>query len=101
MLYFNDDLNDFVIAGDNIPNQIESCLKQSDEAITKDMPDEVKEGYRFGVKTVIDLLRQYLDNTLEDYGFIFYRPDVEDGEEMSLEEVIEWVRNREEKQWTN
>jgi hypothetical protein len=95
MLYFNDDLNDFVITGDNIPKQIESCLKQMDEDITINMPDEVKEGYHFGVKTVIDLLRQYLDNSLEDYGFIFYRPDVETGEEMSLEEVKEWVRNRE------
>lgn len=97
MLYFNDDLNDFVIAGDNIPKQIESCLKQADKDITINMPDEVKEGYRFGVETVINLLRQYLDNSLKDYGFIFYRPDIETGEEMSLEEVKEWVRNREER----
>ena len=100
MLYFNDDLNDFVLLGDNIPKGIESCLEQTDEAITKDMPDEVKEGYRFGVETVMSLLRQYLNNLSEDY-VVFYRPDIEIGEEMSLEEVKEWVRNREEKQWTN
>lgn len=100
MLYFNDDLNDFVLLGDNIPKGIESCLEQTDEAITKDMPDEVKEGYRFGVETVMSLLRQYLNNLSKDY-VVFYRPDIEIGEEMSLEEVKEWVRNREEKQWTN
>ena len=95
MLYFNDDLNDPVVTGDNIPKQIESCLEQMDEDITRNMPDEVKEGYRFGVETVMSLLEQYLDNALEDYGFVFYRPDVETGEEMSLEEVKEWVNNRE------
>ena len=95
MLYFNDDLNDFVFLGDNIPNGIESFLKQGEEAITKGMPDEVKEGYLFGVETVMSLLRQYLDNLSEDY-VVFYRPDVEIGEEMSLEEVKEWVENREE-----
>lgn len=100
MLYFNDDLNDFVLLGDNIPDGIESCLEQTDEATTKDMPEKVKEGYRFGVKTVMSLLRQYLDNLSEDY-VVFYRPDVEIGEEMSLEEVKEWVRNREEEKWTD
>lgn len=94
MLYFNDDLNDFVLLGDNIPNGIESILKQGDETITKNMPEEIKEGYNFGVKTVMSLLRQYLDNLSEDY-VVFYRPDVENGEEMSLEEVKEWVNNRE------
>jgi hypothetical protein len=100
MLYFNDDLNDFVFLGDNIPKGIESCLEQTDEAITKDMPEEVKEGYRFGVETVMSLLRQYLNNLSEDY-VVFYKQDIEIGEEMSLEELKEWVRNREEKQWTN
>ena len=100
MLYFNDDLNDFVLLGDNIPDGIEYCLKQYDEDVTKDMPEEVKEGYRFGVETVMSLLRQYLNNLSEDY-VVFYRPDIEEGEEMSLEEVKEWVRNREEKQWIN
>ena len=95
MLYFNEDLNDFVFLGDNIPNGIESILKQSDEDITKDMPEEVKEGYLFGVETVMSLLRQYLNNLSEDY-VVFYRPDIETGEEMSLEEVKEWVSNREE-----
>ena len=96
MLYFNEDLNDFVFLGDNIPNGIKSCLEQHDEVITKDMPEEVKEGYRFGIETVMSLLRQYLNNLSEDY-VVFYRPDVEIGEEMSLEEVQEWVSNREEK----
>jgi hypothetical protein len=100
MLYFNEDLNDFVFLGDNIPDGIESCLEQEYEAITKDMPDEVKEGYHFGVETVMSLLRQYLDNLSEDY-VVFYRPDIEIGEEMTLEEVKEWVKNREEEQWTN
>lgn len=95
MLYFNDNLNDFVFLGDNIPNGIESCLKQNEEIITTNMPDEVKEGYNFGVKTVMSLLRQYLDNLSEDY-VIFYRPDIENGEEMSLEEVRKWVNSREE-----
>ena len=95
MLYFNDDLNDFVFLGDNIPNGIESILKQEEEATTKDMPDEVKEGYNFGVKTVMSLLRQYLDNLSEDY-VVFYRPDIEEGEEMDLEEVKAWVNSREE-----
>lgn len=93
MLYFNDDLNDFVLLGDNIPNGIESILKQKDDAITNNMPDEVKEGYCFGVKTVMSLLRQYLDNLSEDY-VVFYRPDIEEGEEMSLEEVKAWVNSR-------
>ena len=96
MLYFNNNLDDFVVTGDNIPKQIESCLEQVDKAITNNMTDEVKEGYRFGVETVMSLLRQYLDTALEDYGFVFYRPDVETGEEMSLEEVREWVNSREE-----
>ena len=95
MLYFNDDLNDFVVLGDNIPKTIETSLEQLDEDITCNMPDEVKEGYHFGIKTVISLLRQYLDGGLQDYGFIFYRPDVKTGEEMSLEEVVTWVKNRE------
>ena len=95
MLYFNEDLKDFVFLGDNIPNGIEFCLKQNDEAITKNMPDEVKEGYNFGVKTVMSLLRQYLDNLSEDY-VVFYRPDIEEGEEMDLEEVKAWVNSREE-----
>ena len=93
MLYFNEDLNDFVFLGDNIPNGIELCLKQNEEVITNNMPDEVKEGYNFGVKTVMSLLRQYLDNLSEDY-VIFYRPDIENGEEMSLEEVKAWVNHR-------
>ena len=95
MLYFNEDLKDFVFLGDNIPNGIEFCLKQNDEAITNNMPDEVKEGYNFGVKTVMSLLRQYLDNLSEDY-VVFYRPDIEEGEEMDLEEVKAWVNSREE-----
>ena len=95
MLYFNEDLKDFVFLGDNIPNGIELCLKQNEEIITNNMPDEVKEGYNFGVKTVMSLLRQYLDNLSEDY-VIFYRPDIEEGEEMDLEEVKAWVNSREE-----
>ena len=70
-------------------------MKQNDEAITNNMPDEVKEGYNFGVKTVMSLLRQYLDNLSEDY-VVFYRPDIEEGEEMDLEEVKAWVNSREE-----
>ena len=100
MLYFDEDFKDFVLLGDNIPNQIESIFKQTDEDITSNMPDEVKEGYHFGVEAVMSLLRQYLDDLSEDY-VIFYRPDIESGEEMSIEEVKEWVSNREEKQWIN
>lgn len=96
MLYFDEDFNDFVFFGTNIPNQIESILEQLDEVSTNKMPKEVREGYHLGIKTAISILRQYLDHGLEDYGVIFYRPDIEFGEEMSLEEVNKWVRNREE-----
>ena len=95
MLYFDEDLKDFVLLGDNIPNGIELCLKQNEESIISNMPDEVKEGYRFGVDTVMSLLRQYLDFLSENY-IVFYRPDIETGEEMDLEEVKEWVYSREE-----
>lgn len=94
MLYFDEDLKDFVFLGDNIPNGIEFCLKQNDEAIISNMTDEIKEGYRFGVDTVMSLLRQYLDNLSENY-LVFYRPDIESGTEMSFKEVKEWVYSRE------
>lgn len=94
MLYFDEDLKDFVFLGDNIPNGIEFCLKQNEEAIISNMTDEVKEGYRFGVDTVMSLLRQYLNNLSENY-IVFYRSDIESGEEMDLEEVKEWVYSRE------
>lgn len=99
MLYFDEDLKDFVFLGDNIPNQIESISEKFDEVQTNNMPEDVKDGYRLGVKTVISLLKQYLDDVLEVYGVVFYRPDIQNGEEMSLEEVQEWVSNREETKW--
>ena len=96
MLYFDEDLKDFVFLGDNIPNQVENIIKQLDETSTYKMPKEVKEGYDLGIKTTISILRQYLDKGIEEYGVIFYRPDIEYGEEMDLEEVKEWVYSREE-----
>ena len=96
MLYFNEDLKDFVFLGDNIPNQIESIMKELEELSTYKMTKEVKDGYNLGVKNTISILRQCLDTGLEEYGIIFYRPDIEGGEEMSFEEVKAWVNSREE-----
>ena len=41
MLYFNEDLKDFVFLGDNIPNGIEFCLKQNDDVEMGEVVEKV------------------------------------------------------------
>ena len=81
MLYFDEDLKDFVFLGDNIPNGIEFCLKQNEEVITNNMPDEVKEvlteelGNRITRQTIATYTAKLEQNNLIDRNtknYIYY-----------------------------
>lgn len=79
---------------DNIPKSLEHIMEQLNDTSTYKMPEDVKEGFDFGVRTTISILRQYLNQSINEQHITFYNPNVKVSEEMDIQEIIQWATKK-------
>ena len=85
-------LEDVTFLGMNIPKEVENIIKK----ISKDLniPEEHRTAYDLGVQNTISILKQMLDYDVDSESIVFYNPNVDTTEEMSVEDVVEWLEER-------
>lgn len=88
---------DIIFYGSNIPNELDFIMKTMNEKILETFPtDELKKAYLLGVENTINILKQYLDDSVSNDSIIFYYPEAVTTEEMSEEEICNWLETIEE-----
>lgn len=88
---------DITFWGSNIPNELDFIMKAMNEKIIKSFPTkDVGDAYLLGVKNTISILRQYLNDSITNDSITFYYPEAVTTEEMSEEEICNWLETIEE-----
>lgn len=73
--------------------EVEKLLNEVDSKVTDGMTENEKIAYRLGVTNALSLMNQMLeDGDKDDHVFIYKKGKLE---EFTLEEIIEWIKNRE------
>ena len=79
-------MNELLFNGMDIPNEIQKILDEKAENICKGMTESERKAYDFGVSTVLDLMRQFLEM---DEVMAFHIPGYHHIEEMEIAELTE------------
>ena len=73
--------------------EVEKLLNEVDSKVTDGMTENEKTAYRLGVTNALSLMNQMLeDGDKDDHVSIYKKGKLE---EFTLEEIIEWLENRE------
>lgn len=93
----NTTFEDITFWGSNIPNELDFIMKTMNEKILESFPsDELKKAYLLGVNNTIDILEQHLRSSITNDSITFYYPEATTTEEMSEEEICNWLETIEE-----
>lgn len=90
------DIEDINFFGSNIPKEVECIINQVNISVDMSFDnDEQRKAYHFGIKNTLSVLQSLLDDSLRDNCLIFYYPKTQTCEEMSIEEIVEWLKTLE------
>lgn len=85
---------DVTFWGLNIPKDVEFVINSVNDSVnTSFNNDEQRVAYHLGVQNTLSALKQLLDEGVRSDSIVFYYPNTEISEEMSPEEVIEWLNS--------
>ena len=86
------DFDDVIFFGSNIPNEVKQIINSANESVDASFDNEdQKKAYHLGVTNTLSILKQLLDESIRRDCIVFYCPEVETSEEMTPDEVIEWL----------
>lgn len=92
----NRNFDDVMFWGSNIPKEVEYVMSSVNKNIDASFEnDEQREAYHLGVQNTLAALKHLLDDGVRSDSITFYYPDTYTSEEMSAEEVIEWLESLE------
>lgn len=88
-----DVINNITFWGCNIPNELRQVIESTYESTDASFEnDDQRKAYHLGVENTLSLLKQLLDEDNKNNSVTFYYPKTETAEEMSIEEIIEWLK---------
>ena len=91
------DYNYITFWGINIPKSLKNVMENANNTLSESFDnDELFKAYLLGVNNTISVLKQMLDSGVSKDSIAFYYPNADVEEEMTLDEVIEWVSGLEE-----
>lgn len=86
---FNDNVQFW---GSNIPNEIKKVIESANESVCNSFDNDTqRQVYLLGVENTLSVLKQILDEGVRRDSITFYYPKAETTEEMSVEEINEWL----------
>jgi phenolic acid decarboxylase len=89
-----ENFEDVVFCGSNIPKEVEHIVNSANDSVNASFDnDEQRAAYRLGVLNTLSALKYLLDESVSSDGIIFYYPNAETSEEMSIEDIIEWLNS--------
>lgn len=78
--------------GSNIPNEVKQIIESSNESVCNSFDNDTqRQAYLLGVENTLSVLKQILDEGVRRDSITFYYPKAETTEEMSVEEINEWL----------
>lgn len=91
------DYNNITFWGINFPEELENIMKNANATISESFEeDTLYKAYLLGVNNTIAVLKQLLDSELNKDSIVFYYPNADVEEEMTLDEIVEWASQLEE-----
>jgi hypothetical protein len=92
----NNYFDDITFWGSNIPKEVEHMLNYVNESVDASFENnDQRKAYHLGIQNTLSALKQLLDDSVRSDTILFYYPDTYTSEEMSAEEVIEWLESLE------
>lgn len=86
------DFDDVIFFGSNIPNEVKQIINSANESVDASFEnDDQRKAYHLGVENTLSVLKQLLDQGVRRNNITFYYPKAETSEEMTTDEIIEWL----------
>lgn len=86
------DFDDITFWGSNIPNEVKQVIESANESVDASFEnDDQRKAYHLGVENTLSVLKQLLDQGVRRNNITFYYPKAETSEEMTTDEIIEWL----------
>lgn len=78
--------------GSNILNEVKNVIESANDSVDASFEsDDQRKAYHLGVENTLSVLKQLLDEGVRRDSITFYYPKAETSEEMTMEEVKEWL----------
>lgn len=86
------DFDDVTFWGSNIPNEVKQVIESVNKSVDASFEnDDQRKAYHLGVENTLSVLKQLLDEGVRRDNITFYYPKTETSEEMTTNEIKEWL----------
>lgn len=91
---FDLDFNDVTFWGMNIPKEIKDIMDRIEEDATNKMTDTEKQIYKLAVDNTLGLMKQILDESVDEESVVFYNTDTEITTEFTADGLLKWINSK-------
>ena len=86
------DFDNITFWGSNIPNEVKQVIESANGSVDVSFEnDDQRKAYHLGVENTLSVLKQLLDQGVRRDNITFYYPKAETSEEMTTDEIAEWL----------
>lgn len=86
------DFDNITFWDSNITNEVKQVIESTNESIDASFEnDDQRKAYHLGVENTLSVLKQLLDEGVRRDSITFYYPKTETSEEMTTDEISEWL----------